>query len=702
MLEGSLARLEQAKALAALGSALRRARRPADAREPLRRALELAAACDAPGLAEHVRTELYAAGARPRTDALAGVAALTASERRVADLAAAGRDQPRHRPGALRHAEDGRGPPLQRLPQARRPLPPRAARSARCRMSALLDRDREVAALETLVAGAPEGSGRLVLIEGPAGIGKSGLLADLRERAGGGLRVLAARASELEQAFAFGVVRQLFEADVAARRDVALAGAAAPAAAVFASEPGADGEDPSFAALHGLYWLTLNLAAERPLLLAIDDLHWCDRPSLRFLAYLARRLDGAPVLVAATLRSGEPGADPALLGEIVDDPATLPLRPGPLGEAAVTALVRAELGGDADPAFCRACHAATGGNPLLLRQLLRTLEAEGVAPDAAHVDAVRAVGPRAVASTVLLRLARLPAAAAAVARAVSVLGESAALPGRRRARRARRAGRRRRGGRARARGDPPPRAAARRSCTRSCATPSTTSSRRASASWRTSAPRRRCATTGARHRARRRPAARRAPPRRGLGDRAARARGAPRRCAKGAADSAAAYLRRALEEPPPPERATAVLLALAHAEVLTNGPAGAERLRSAYDAVEDPATRAQVAWQLARALMFTGRAEECAAFARAAAAELPPEQADLARWIEAHELSTLFWGAPDDGKLERLLRNTAIPDVRCAGRQRPRGDRVDHAGPTTAAAPPSACRCAWPRCAAPT
>ena len=63
---------------------------PADAREPLRRALELAVACSATGLAEHVRTELYAAGARPRTDARSGAAALTASERRVADLAAGG------------------------------------------------------------------------------------------------------------------------------------------------------------------------------------------------------------------------------------------------------------------------------------------------------------------------------------------------------------------------------------------------------------------------------------------------------------------------------------------------------------------------------------------------------------------------------------------------------------------------------------
>ena len=90
VLDGSAARLDLAKALSAWGAALRRERRPADAREPLRRALELAAACDAPGLAEQVRTELYATGARPRSDAVAGVAALTASERRVADMAAGG------------------------------------------------------------------------------------------------------------------------------------------------------------------------------------------------------------------------------------------------------------------------------------------------------------------------------------------------------------------------------------------------------------------------------------------------------------------------------------------------------------------------------------------------------------------------------------------------------------------------------------
>jgi DNA-binding NarL/FixJ family response regulator len=90
VLDGSTARLEHAKALAALGSGLRLARQPTEAREPLRRALELADACGAAGLAEDVRTELYATGARPRTAALSGAGALTASERRVAALAAEG------------------------------------------------------------------------------------------------------------------------------------------------------------------------------------------------------------------------------------------------------------------------------------------------------------------------------------------------------------------------------------------------------------------------------------------------------------------------------------------------------------------------------------------------------------------------------------------------------------------------------------
>src|SRR5581483_9635105 len=87
---GSVAQLEHAKALVALGSSLRRARRPTEAREPLRRGLELAHALGAAALADHARHELRAAGGRARTTALTGLDALTPAERRVTERAAAG------------------------------------------------------------------------------------------------------------------------------------------------------------------------------------------------------------------------------------------------------------------------------------------------------------------------------------------------------------------------------------------------------------------------------------------------------------------------------------------------------------------------------------------------------------------------------------------------------------------------------------
>src|SRR4051794_6593654 len=306
--------------------------------------------------------------------------------------------------------------------------PSHPAPAARPTAGSLVERDREISLLDDLLHEASVGEGRAVLIEGPPGIGKSRLLAEFRRRATGeGAHVLTARAGELEREFPFGVVRQLFEG-VVADPDT-LAGAAAGARVVFASpDNGAPTGDASFAALHGLYWLALTLAAERPLLLEVDDLHWCDRPSLRFLAYLVRRLEGQPVLVTASVRTGDPPTDAALLAEIANDPATVHVRPGPLSAQAVGELVAKRLGAQPDHAFRQACHSTTGGNPLLVRQLLNALETDGVTPDAAHADVVRAIGSRAVSSSVLLRLARLPGEAATVARAVAVLGEGADLP----------------------------------------------------------------------------------------------------------------------------------------------------------------------------------------------------------------------------------------------------------------------------------
>jgi len=154
----------------------------------------------------------------------------------------------------------------------------------------LLERDTELATVASLIAATP-GGGRLLAIEGPPGIGKSALMAAAKAIGDeAGLQVLAGRGSELERSFSYGVVRQLFEPLLASlpaeERDELFAGSAALAAPLFdpaqlAAEPAADS---SLATLHGLYWLTANLVARQQLLLAFDDLHWCDLPSLRWLA----------------------------------------------------------------------------------------------------------------------------------------------------------------------------------------------------------------------------------------------------------------------------------------------------------------------------------------------------------------------------------------------------------------------------------
>src|SRR5215218_6181353 len=259
----------------------------------------------------------------------------------------------------------------------------------------LLERGPELDALDQLIAEAVDGRGAVALIEGPAGIGKTRLLAEARERAGDRMTVLTSRCSQLERDFSFGAVRQLFETvarDPAAREQL-LAGAAAPVEGVL-DVTAADGAaaEGSFAVLHGLYWAVLNLADERPVLLAIDDIQWSDRPSLRFVSYLAHRLEGVPVLVAATLRSTDPGTDAALLAEIAADPLTQSVRPAPLGRESVGDLVARRLGAEPDYGFVAACLEATGGNPLLLRQLLTALAADGVQPTAGAATAVREIG----------------------------------------------------------------------------------------------------------------------------------------------------------------------------------------------------------------------------------------------------------------------------------------------------------------------
>jgi DNA-binding CsgD family transcriptional regulator len=302
----------------------------------------------------------------------------------------------------------------------------------------LLEREAQVAALEALADAARGGDGRFVIIEGSAGIGKTRLLAEARSIAGSaGMRVLAARGGEFEGEFAYGIVRQLFEpllvaADPGLRARLFSGPAALVESLLGASQPAASQEAPSaegsFAIVHGLYWLAANLAFHQPTLLAVDDLHWADTPSLRWLLYLTRRLEGMPMLVAAATRAPEAESrDPGLVAQLMAEPELMAVRPEPLGRDSIAVLAQKLHGLEPDEAFCAAIEMATGGNPLFIGAVLDAVAWEGTSPTAEHVPRLLQVGAQGVSRVVGLRLARLPPEALALLRAASVLGDGTEL-----------------------------------------------------------------------------------------------------------------------------------------------------------------------------------------------------------------------------------------------------------------------------------
>ncbi len=298
----------------------------------------------------------------------------------------------------------------------------------------LLERSEELARIESALARSRAGHGAFVVIEGPAGIGKTAVLAAARTVAAAeDMRVLRSRGAELERDFAFGVVRQLFEPVLAEASDAEradwLQGAAGVAAGLLdlpggpptERPPAAAGVDPSFAILHGLYWLCANLASQRSLCLVVDDAHWADGPSLRYLAFLLTRLEELHVALVVAARPREGGANADLLAALTTDPSAEVVRLAPLTRGAVGQLLEDGFGAVPEPAFTDACLRATRGTPFLLRSLVSALIDDGVTPDAASAPRVERIGARTVARSLRLRLGRLPAPAGRLARAVAVL-----------------------------------------------------------------------------------------------------------------------------------------------------------------------------------------------------------------------------------------------------------------------------------------
>jgi DNA-binding CsgD family transcriptional regulator/tetratricopeptide (TPR) repeat protein len=283
-----------------------------------------------------------------------------------------------------------------------------------------LEREAELTQLSALLTAAQRGRGRTCVVEGPSGVGKSRLL-DECARAAEGLEmsVLRARCSELTRDHPFGVVRTLLEptlvrADAETRAKL-MHGPAAMAEPVFGPREAFD----EFGVIHGLYWLTVNIAEQQPVLVLVDDVLWADDFSLRYLAYLADRIDDIPAAVVVAIRHGDPGADSSLIAHLSDAAGGRPIRPANFSEAAVRALLTAELPErDVDADLTETVLAETGGNPYLVVAVADAIRAGEV---------VGATTPDSVRRQITRRLSRLHPAAQTLAKAASVLSDEAAL-----------------------------------------------------------------------------------------------------------------------------------------------------------------------------------------------------------------------------------------------------------------------------------
>jgi len=478
---------------------------------------------------------------------------------------------------------------------------------------ALLEREAELGALGETLGNARAGQGGIVLVEASTGLGKSRLLEEAAALADArGMSVLAACGRDLERDLPFGVALQLFEKTVDRaepdRRGRLLSGSAALAAPlVLEGTPSPEG---LAASLHGLYWLSANLAEERPLLLLVDDVHWCDQPTLRFLVYLAQRVEELPIAVILAAAEGQPPEPEPLLDELRAHRATIVLRPQALSADAVTRCLRESVLPDAEPQFGLACYQATGGNPLLLGELAVELAMREVEPEDANAEAVHELAPESLVAAVLVRLRRLGEGAPELARAVAVLGEDTDLR------------------HAAALAELPPERAVeladllmgagvlRREQRLSFVHPVVRLAVYADRSeWELAEAHRKAAgilmAEGA--------SADRVAPHLLAGRPSADPRAVDillqagmHALTGGAPDSAIRVLRRALEEPPAPELRPDVLVALGRAEGAAGAPEAIERLTGALDLIGEPSGRASAALDAGRMLISHARWDDAA------------------------------------------------------------------------------------------
>jgi DNA-binding CsgD family transcriptional regulator len=286
----------------------------------------------------------------------------------------------------------------------------------------LIERDAEVAHIDHGLNDLANGTGSLIVIDGPLGIGRSSLLSAACERAARrDFAVIDTRATVTEQRFEFSILRELLQhAVVISERDgAAERGLATPTTGNAPNDVQCRGEEE---VLSRFQRTICTIADRRPVVLAIDDVHWADEPSLTAVGYLARRVRHCPILVLVSSRTGACGGRSEALDDLLDNPDAGVMTLSPLSDDAVHELIRRRIDPSADREFSSQCHAATGGIPLLVHEALAGMRAAGIAPVAANALIGLDAASRAIGALALARLRRCSLAALALAEAVAVLG----------------------------------------------------------------------------------------------------------------------------------------------------------------------------------------------------------------------------------------------------------------------------------------
>jgi tetratricopeptide (TPR) repeat protein len=310
---------------------------------------------------------------------------------------------------------------------------------------ALVGRDGELGELLAGLDDVTSGTGRMFLLAGDPGIGKSRLAHEAAARARDrGVKVAWGRCWEAGGAPAYWPWVQALRAlvrDVGGEQLRAQLGAGAPFVAQIVAEvaemlpgagplPPAGAEVARFRLFDAVAAFLFNAGAEQPLMLVLDDLHAADAPSILLLRFVARELGDARVLVLGAYRPleldrGHPLA--VALAELSREPAARHLRLPGLTEADVGRLIQQTAGVMPGEGVVAAVHRYTEGNPLFVGEVVRLLAAEGRLERASDPAGLRLVIPEGIREVIGRRVARLPEECARMLGLASVFGRDFSL-----------------------------------------------------------------------------------------------------------------------------------------------------------------------------------------------------------------------------------------------------------------------------------